>query len=221
MQREVKLFSGLKQPSIYFYQLKETERLIGLQKRIFFLLFTSAIVFGLVSSLGIGMDSLSTEITKLSPIQYEMEKFIFFLGRIISGILYGAAILFLPALLFWLISDLGEYKQLVVIQCIVLIISLLEYLTLIPLSLFFSLDWFSSPLSLGVIAQYITSNTWVIYFLGCFSLFKIWIFYIQYKGLKRLTEQKNWIIWGIILLVNVIQWAITALLAYLNFLSLL
>ncbi len=124
-------------------------------------------------------------------------------------------------LLFWFISELGDYKQLVVVQCLVLMIALLEQLTYIPLSLFFSLDWFSSPLSLGVITQYLTSNTWVIYFLGSFSLFKIWIFYIQYKGIKKLTEQKNWIVWGIILFSNLFFWAITALFAYLNFSTLL
>lgn len=216
MHKEVKLIRGLRQPSYFFYQLKETEVLRGYKQKVILIFVLSALVFGLISSLGIGMDPLSKELTKLSPVTFEMEKFLFFLGRLIAGILYAAVLLFVPALIFWTISDEGEYRKLVITQCIVLIILLIERLTYIPLSIFLSLEWFSSPLSLGVIAQYITNKAWVIYFLGCFSLFKIWVFYIQYKGVKRLTQQKNWVVWLVILLTNLFFWSITAFLAFID-----
>jgi hypothetical protein len=217
MHKEVKLLKGLTQTSFFFYQLKEMEVLKGYRRSIFNLFLLSAIIFGLISAFGIGMDPLSKELTKLSPTSYELEKFMFFLGRIIAGILYASIILFVPAVIFWTISEKGEYRKLIIVQTLVLLILLLERLTYIPLSMFFSLDWFSSPLSLGVIAQYITTKPWVIYFLGSFSLFKIWIFYIQYKGLKRLTEKKNWLVWTVILLTNLFFWSITAFLAYIDF----
>jgi len=216
MHKEVKLIRGLRQPSYFFYQLKETEVLRGYKQKVILVFVLSALVFGLISSLGIGMDPLSKELTKLSPVTFEMEKFLFFLGRLIAGILYAAVVLFVPALIFWTISDEGEYRKLVITQSLVLLILLIERLTYIPLSLFLSLDWFSSPLSLGVIAQYITGKPWVIYFLGCFSLFKIWVFYIQYKGVKRLTQQKNWLIWLVILLTNLLFWSVTAFLAFID-----
>ncbi|MEG9296057.1 hypothetical protein V6B33_06330 [Mangrovibacillus sp. Mu-81] len=161
------------------------------------------------------------ELTEISPTTYELEKFLFFLGKLLAGLLYAAIILFVPSLIFWTISEEGEYKKLVMTQGIVLIILMLEKLTYIPLSLFLSLDWHSSPFSLGVLAQYIISHSWVVYFLGSISLFKVWIFYIQFKGLKSLTKQKNWLIWLVILLTNLFFWAITALLAYINFSSLI
>ncbi|MGM0842338.1 MAG: hypothetical protein ACQEWE_16495 [Bacillota bacterium] len=216
MHKEVKLIRGLRQPSYFFYQLKETEVLRGYKQKVILVFILSALVFGLISSLGIGMDPLSKELMKLSPLTFEMEKFLFFLGRLIAGILYAAVILFVPALIFWTISDEGEYRKLVLTQSLVLLILLIERLTYIPLSLFLSLEWFSSPLSLGVIAQYITGKPWVIYFLGCFSLFKIWIFYIQYKGVKKLTQQKNWVVWLVILLTNLLFWSITAFLAFID-----
>ncbi len=216
MHREVRLFKGLTQPSIFFYQLTETEKLVKFRKKMFLLFFLSCITFGFTAFFGLGMDSISKELTTLSPTTYELEKFLFFLGRLLAGLLYAAIILFIPSLIFWTISDDGEYKKLVMTQGIILMILLLERLTYIPLSLFLSLDWHSSPLSLGVLAQYITSNSLIIYFLGIASLFKVWIFYIQYKGLKSLTQQKNWLIWLVIFLTNLIFWAITALLAYLN-----
>jgi hypothetical protein len=217
MHKEVKLLKGLTQTSFFFYQLKEMEVLKGYRRSIFNLFLLSAFIFGLISAFGIGMDPLSKELTKLSPTSYELEKFMFILGRIIAGILYASIILFVPAVIFWTISEKGEYRKLIIVQALVLLILLLERLTYIPLSMFFSLDWFSSPLSLGVIAQYITTKPWVIYFLGSFSLFKIWIFYIQYKGLKRLTEKKNWLVWTVILLTNLFFWSITAFLAYIDF----
>ncbi|MGM0853888.1 MAG: hypothetical protein ACQEWI_14975 [Bacillota bacterium] len=216
MHREVRLFRGITHPSTFFYQLKEMEVIKGYRKRVFFLFLLSIIVFGLISSFGIGMDPLSKEMTKLSPTTYELEKFLFFLGRLLAGLLYAAIVLFFSSLIFWTISDEGEYRKLVITQGIVLMILLVEKLTYIPLSLFLSLDWYSSPLSLGVITQYITSKTYVIYLMGSFSLFKVWVFYIQYKGIKQLTNQKNWIIWLVILLTNLFFWSLNALLAFLN-----
>ncbi|MGM0753007.1 MAG: hypothetical protein ACQET6_13870 [Bacillota bacterium] len=216
MHREVRLFRGITQPSTFFYQLKEMEVIKGYRKRVFFLFLLSIIAFGLISSFGIGMDPLSKEMTKLSPATYELEKFLFFLGRLLAGLLYAAIVLFFSSLIFWTISDEGEYRKLVITQGIVLMILLVEKLTYIPLSLFLSLDWYSSPLSLGVITQYLTSKSYVIYLLGSFSLFKVWVFYIQYKGIKQLTNQKNWIIWLVILLTNLFLWSLNALLAFLN-----
>jgi hypothetical protein len=221
MTKELKIFKGLKNPSFFFYDLSTIEDIKGYWKNIMRLILLTVFTFGFIASFGIGMDPLSKELNTLPATTYELEKFLFFLGRIITGIFYSVIILFIPSILFWTISEKGEYRKLVIIQGLVLLILLIEKLTYIPLSLFFSLDWFSSPLSLGVIAQYITGKSWAIYFLGCFSLFKIWIFYIQYKGLKKLTEQKNWLIWLVILLTNFFFWAITALLAYIDFSTLI
>ncbi|MCA1065423.1 hypothetical protein QTG56_06815 [Rossellomorea sp. AcN35-11] len=221
MHKEVKLFRGFTQPSTFFYQLKEMEVLKGYRKRNFYLYLLSIIVFGLISAFGIGMDPLSREMTELSPTAYELEKFLFFSGRLLAGLIYAAIVLFFSSLIFWTISDEGEYRKLVITQGIVLLILLAEKLTYIPLSLFLSLEWYSSPLSLGVITQYITSKSYIIYLMGSFSLFKIWVFYIQYKGIKRLTGQKNWIIWLVILLTNLLFWSLNALLAFLDLSTLL
>ncbi|MGG4166090.1 hypothetical protein ABEW00_01185 [Rossellomorea vietnamensis] len=216
MHREVRLTRGLKHPSTFFYQLNEMEELTGYKKRVSFLFILSIVTFGLISSFGIGMDPLSNEMTKLSPTEFEMEKFLFFLGRLLAGMLYAAIILFFSSLIFWTISNEGEYRKLVITQGLVLIILLVEKATYIPLSLFFSIEWYSSPLSLGVITQYLTSESYIVYLMGSFSLFKVWVFYIQYKGIKQLTNQKNWIIWLVILLTNLFFWSLNALLAFLN-----
>jgi hypothetical protein len=221
MHKEVRLFRGLINPSFFFYQLKDMEDVKGYRKKVFHLVWMSIIVFGLISSFGIGMDPLSKEITTLSPVTYELEKFLFFLGRLLGGLLYAAIILFFCSLIFWTISDEGEYRKLVMTQGVVLLVLLLEQLSYIPLSLFFSLEWYSSPLSLGVITQYVTSKTYVTYLMGSFTLFKAWVFFIQYKGIKRLTGQKNWIIWLVILLTNLFIWSLNALLAYLSISTLL
>jgi hypothetical protein len=220
MHNKVNLSKAIRQPSIYFYQLNESEALNRYRSVVFLLFLASTLIFGWIASFGIGMIPLSEELVDLSPTAFETEKFYFFIGRVLLGMLYAGIILFIPSLLFWTLSEEAEYRKLVVVQGVTLIILLIEKLTLIPFALYFSLDWSSSPFSLGVITQYLTSNNWVIYFLSCFSLFKIWSMYIQYKGLKILLAKKNWVIWSMILLQNLIFWCITAFLAYIDFSSL-
>ncbi|KML33377.1 hypothetical protein [Rossellomorea marisflavi] len=216
MHTEAKLIQGLKSPSTFFYRLGETEMVPRFGKRMTWLFVLSASVFGFLAFFGIGMDSLAKEATSLTPLEYELEKTMFFFGRLIAGLLYAALILFFSSLVFWTISDHGEYRKIAMVQGLTLLILLLEKLTFVPLSLFFSIEWYSSPFSLGVIAQSITSKSYVVYLLGAISLFKVWMIYLQYRGIKYLTRQKNWIIWLVIVLVNVLFWALNALLAYLD-----
>ncbi|MFW0780821.1 hypothetical protein ACM6N5_11205 [Rossellomorea marisflavi] len=216
MHTEAKLIKGLTSPSTFFYRLGEAEIVPRFAKQMTWLFVLSALVFGFVAFFGIGMDSLAKEATSLTPLEYELEKTMFFFGRLITGLLYAALILFFSSLVFWTISDHGEYRKIVMVQGLTLLILLLEKLTFVPLSLFFSIEWYSSPLSLGVIAQAITSNSYVVYLFGAISLFKVWMIYLQYRGIKYLTRQKNWLIWLVIVLVNVLFWALNALLAYLD-----
>ncbi|WP_456273096.1 hypothetical protein [Bacillus sp. AK031] len=213
---EVRLFKGLLHPSIYFYQLRESEILKGFTKNIILLFFLSMLVFGINAAFGWGTVPLSKELTALESMDFELHKFYFLLGRLVLGLLYGAVILFIPALLFWTLSE-AEFKKLAVLQGVILLILLLEKLAYLPLFTFLSLNWYSSPLALGVIGQSLTDNEWLKYFLGSISLFKLWAMFIQFAGLKWLTEKKNGMILLWVILINLLFWCITAFLAYIDF----
>jgi hypothetical protein len=216
MFNEVRLIKGLLHPSIYFYQLRETEILKDYNKKVVLLFVFSVLIFGLNGGLGWGTVPLSKEILTLTPIDFEIHKFYFLLGRLLLGILYAAFILFIPALLFWTLSE-AEFKKLVVLQGITLVILLIEKLTYLPLLTFLSLDWYSSPLAFGAISQYLTGNEWLKYFLGSISLFKIWVMIVQVMGLRWLTEKRRIILLVWVVLVNLLFWSITAFLAYIDF----
>ena len=216
IMNEVRLVKGLLNPSVYFYQLRESEILKGYFQKVMWLFLLSALIFGLNAGFGWGTVPLSKEITTLSPMDFEVHKFYFLLGRLLLGLLYAAIILFIPTLLFWTISE-ADFKKLVVMQGITLIILLIEKLTYLPLLTYLSLNWYSSPLSLGVISQSMTDNEWLHYFLGNISLFKLWIIYIQFVALKWLTGKKSGLILLWVSFIHMLLWCFTAFLAYIDF----
>ncbi|WP_421382005.1 hypothetical protein ACOJQI_21615 [Bacillus salacetis] len=213
---EVRLLKGLLHPSTYFYQLRESEILKGYSQKIIFLFVLSLLIFGLNAGFGWGTVPLTKELTTISPLDFEVNKFYFLLGRLLLGLLYAGIILFIPALLFWTLSD-ADFKKIVAVQGITLVILLLEKVIYLPFLTFLSLNWYSSPFALGVIGQTLTDNEWLKYFLGSISLFKVWAAYIQFIGLKRLTEKKTWIVILWIVVLNLLFWSITAFLAYIDF----
>jgi hypothetical protein len=217
---EIKLLKGLVEPPIFFSQLKETELLKGYKRRILSLFFLTVLIYGLSAYFGMGIFPLSPDLLSLSPAEFELHKFYFIIGRVVLGLLYAAFIIFFPSLLFWTFTDV-PYKKLTIVQGCTLIILLLEKFSYLPFLLYFSLDWYSSPLSLGVIGQMLTEKEWIIYFLGCISFFKIAVILIQYIGLRWLTAQKPLILLTIIIFVNLLFWGVTTLLASINFLILL
>jgi hypothetical protein len=220
MYNEVKFIKGMQQPSTYFYQVQQSETLRGFKRKISLLVVLSILIFAISAFFGVGTFPISKELTTLNPTEFELNKLFFLLGRMVQGLLYATVILFLPSLLFWTLSE-ADYPKLVLLQGVTLIILLAEKLLFTIFATKYSLDWYSSPLSLGVITQFLTTKKWIIYFFGCISLFKIWVIVVQFKGLKRLTEISTRNLLIIVLSVNIVFWCIYALLLYIDFSKLL
>ncbi len=207
---------GFKDSNIYFQQMAKAERLYGMKNRLLFLFLLSILLFTISGAYGIGTAHISTQLIEVSSSVFEWNKAFFVIGRLIVGLLYPAIILLLPSLIFWLLGKV-TLQKLVAMQSFVLIILLIESGLHTLLAIFAGLEWYSSPFSLGVIAQYITTNDLLIYFCGSISLFKLWSMILQYKGLRAFTTQKGWVLWGVILFVNSLFWILTAFLAYIDF----
>lgn len=137
-------------------------------------------------------------------------------GQTILGLVFGAIMLFLPALFFWTLSDL-ELNKLLTVQFFVLPIYLFEKLIMIPLALSLGLTQVSSPFALGTIAQYITGNDFIIYFLATLSIFKVWAIFIEYKYLKMLTGKNPKIVLLMVIGLNLIIWLFSALVSFIQF----
>lgn len=212
----IHLFKGLLAPQILFFQLGKTEEIRGLWKRAAILVFLSVLLFSLSSFLGIGMDLLSKEIAEISKQEFEVKKLFVWIGQMVWGLFYALLVIFGVSVVLWALLDM-QYKKIVVIQLFVLCILLLEMAILLPFRIWVGIGPESSPFSLGVLTQYITANTIVIYVFSHLSIFKLWAIFFQYKGLKGLSEKNPKIVLFIIVVVNLFIWLASALLSYLKF----
>lgn len=216
MHYRVQLFRGILQPSICSYQLSKAEHITSMIKKMILIFITSILIFSISAYLGIGNESISRNIHSWSPSEFEAHKAWFALGQVGWGVIWTAFVIFFPALLFWILTDLA-YKKLVILQLFVTVILLVEKAILIPFQLKLGLDDQSSPFSLGVLAQYITNNDFMIGFFGAITLFKIGTILLQYNYLKALSDKTNKQLILIILAINLIFWIFSAMLSTINF----
>ncbi|MEK3857209.1 hypothetical protein [Cytobacillus sp. FSL H8-0458] len=188
MGYRVPLLRGLKEPYTISHQLRKVESLSGLWKQVLLLILLSALVFGVSAFFGIGSEQVSRSLTELSRNEYELYKLFFGAGQVIWGILYAILVIFVPSLFFWTLVDV-EYKKLISIQLIVLLILLTEKAINIPVFLFLGINTESSIFSFGIIAQAAAFPALLIYTFSAITLFKIWTVVLQYKYLKVVSER--------------------------------
>lgn len=216
MNNRMQVLRGLFYPDLYTYKLRDSEYVPGVWKNTTMLILLSGLLFGISAYFGVGSEYLSKNLTVISRENYELHKLLFMLGQIIWGLFYGAAMLFIPALFFWTLSDIS-LKKFVTVQQFVLPILLLEKVIIIPLATTLGLIKISSPFSLGVIAQYITGNDFLIYFLAAISLFKVWAIFIEYKYVRMLTGKKRGIVLLMVIGINLVFWLFSALFSFVQF----
>lgn len=212
----VQILKGLMKPGRSFYQLAIAEKIRGFRPRVVWLAVLGMIIFATSALYGVGSESLSAQITDLSPQIYELKKLAFAGGRVLLGLVVTAAILLLPSLLFKLVTA-NPYVKLVILQLYVLPIFLLANVINMVLAIWAGLPWFSSPLSLGVIGQMVTANDLLIYLLGSISIFQIVVMMVQYRGLRQLNpEMRGRNIFYLVLGVHVLYWVVHALYQLIN-----
>ena len=216
MNNRINVLHGLFNYKDYTYKLRAIEDVPGVWKKITLLILLSGLLFGISAYFGIGSEYLSRKLTSVSREEYEMHKLLFMIGQAILGLFFGAIMIFLPALFFWTLSDL-ELKKLLTIQLFVMPIFLLEKILAIPLAISLGLIQVSSPFSLGIIAQYITGNDFIIYFLSYLTIFKIWAIFIEYKYLRMLTDRNPKIILLIVIAINLVIWLFASLFSFIQF----
>jgi hypothetical protein len=215
MENRIEVFRGLFNYNYYTYTLRDTERFSGVWKKTILFILLSGLIFGLSAYFGVDSEYLSKKLTSIPRAEYEMNKALFLAGQIIQGLFFGAIMLFLPALFFWTVTDL-EFKRLLTIQLFVMPIFLLEKLLIVPMALYLGLTKISSPFSLGVIAQYITGNDFIIHFLAYISIFKIWAIFIEYKYLKAMTEKNPKIVLLLVIGIHLVIWLFAALFSFIR-----
>lgn len=213
---QVRLFRGLFSPYVTAHQLHKAEEIRGIWTRTTIILVISLILAGISAFFGIGNEAVSKQIYDVSSAEFEMMKALFAAGQMIQSLLITTALIFFPALVFWVFTDI-EYSKLVVIGLLTAAITLIEKIILIPFQLFFGIEEVSSPFGLGVVTQYITEFEFLNYLLGTVSIFSIWIMVLQYRYLKWTTEKKKGLILLIVLATNLFIWIFSSLFSYIKF----
>ncbi|WP_373894710.1 hypothetical protein ACUL41_17615 [Virgibacillus natechei] len=213
MTYPVNLFKFFRSMDDHLFRIRKAEKIQNLWKVSVLLVLLSVTIYLLMAYLGIGADLISQNATRLSPAAYEQSKFWFIIGRMAFAALFAVLILFVPALLFYLLTDI-PYQKLIIMQQVVLVVLLIERIIWIPLMLMIGLDWYVSPLSFGVIAAYMTEISWIIYFFGAISLFQLWIIGFQVNYLSTMAVVKKHWLWVNVILLHILFWCIAALLAY-------
>ncbi|MGV2622596.1 hypothetical protein QRD89_01965 [Halobacillus sp. ACCC02827] len=197
----------------HLFRLNEAERLRNVWNLLFFTLVLTVLTYTWTAWLGLGTDAISANMDGLTRTEYEQRKAWFLIGRTAFALGIFLFVLFISSFFFWLFNNVS-YKKLFIIQMNVLLIMLLERITWIPLMVYAGIDWYVSPLSFGVIASYITSIEWIIYFFGAISIFQLFIIWYQVKCLTWLsTTRKGWI-WTGVIVWHILLWAGTSALAH-------
>lgn len=212
----VQLWRGLRTPYISSHQLNKAEKYTGIWKKTALLLVVAFLLATISAYFGIGSEQLSKLIYEASTTQFSTIKALFAVGQVVQSIIVTAAIIFLPALIFWIFTDV-EYRKLVVMQLFIASIFLIEKMIALPMELYWGLDHASSPFSLGVIAQYLTNYELVSNFFGEISLFTLWAVILQFKYLRVITEKSVKHILILILSINLFMWIFAALFTYIKF----
>ena len=212
MTYRVHLFRLLFSMEDDLFRIKKAERIEQLWKVNVVLIVAAIAIYFWMAFLGLGTERISGIAVTLSDTAYETSKLWFILGRALYAILFAAFILFFPSLLFYLLTGI-PYQKLVIMQQVVLVVMLMERLLWIPLVIFVGLNWQVSPLSLGIIASYITEIPWVILFFGAITLFQLWIIWFQVKYISAFSEMKQYVIAMNVILLHFLGWCLTALIA--------
>ncbi|MEI5909130.1 hypothetical protein WAK64_18935 [Bacillus spongiae] len=216
MELKINLWRGIRKPSSYFYQLRESESTRGLLFYTVLLIYLSSVIYGVNAAFGIGTDILSDKLISTTLYQYAALHSYFIIGSLLAGLLFALSFLLLPSLFFWSVTE-ESYKKIVHIQLIALIPLLLENITFLPLMSFMGLEWMYSPLSLGIIAQEAFQQDVLVSFAGGISLFKVWSIYLQFRGLSWLSDRKPALLLFYLILIQLLFIGISVFLEYIDF----
>lgn len=213
---QVQLWKGLTSPYVNAHQLNKAEKYSGIWKWMSLLLLFTLILSGISAYNGIGNEQLSKLIYDTGTSEFHTIKGLFALGQVIQAIIVMLILIFFPALILWVFTDI-EYQKLVVVQLYIAGIYIIEKIVTIPLQFYFGLSFESSPFAFGIITHYLTDYEIIIKFFGEISLFSIWAIVLQFKFLTIITQKSPKIIVLLIISINLFIWLFTAMFSFIKF----
>ena len=149
------------------------------------LLLYSMIVYGVHGYLGIGSENLSAYMETLKETRWETAKFIFFVGKLISGFLYPFMFTLFFTVLFWIVYEDLTFLRVWKLQLIPLIVMLLAKTLELIFMLILRVPEHSSPFGLGVVTQLLTAQIFWVELAANITIFVMMAVYFQYVIFNR------------------------------------
>lgn len=208
-----KLFDLFTSMEAELSKIKQAEKIKSQWKTNLLLVVALLTVYVWMASLGMGTNLIAQDVTVVTPENYESSKLWFIVGRMGFALIFAIFVLFVPSLYFHLLLDV-PYRKLIIMQQVVLVVLLIERIIWIPLFTYMGLDWYVSPLSLGIISLYATDIEWLGYLFGAITLFQVWLIWFQVNYLSKISDMKKGVIWLNIILLHVLGWLITVLVTF-------
>ncbi|MFS0784379.1 hypothetical protein [Bacillus sp. 1P06AnD] len=215
MTFRIQPLKGFFRPGTYGYQLQEAEAASGYKRNLILLFLISVCIYAISAVFGIGNESLSKELTALSDGEFEVRKQLFFIGRVVLGILIPAVYVMLSALYFWTFVNI-PYQKLVIINMTAFCLFLAEKLIEIPMFVLMHIDGASNPFSLGIIAQYITDKELIVHFFSEITIFQAGMIAVICYYILRLTDRSKKAVIPFIIAFFVVCWLLSSLFSYIK-----
>ncbi|WP_312755775.1 hypothetical protein [Rummeliibacillus suwonensis] len=215
MTLNVNPIKGILKPKAYRTELQEAKDYSHYKLNILFFFLLSIGVYVISATLGIGTESLSSELSSISNHALEARKQLFLIGRLLQGLLIPCVLIFGTALYYFAFIN-GDFKKLVIAQLIVFSIFLIEKIIQIPLFLLLNIDETSNIFSLGVIAQYLTQSKVIVHFLGELTLFRIAMLIYSYYYLSRIVEVRKKVLLAAVGILFLLYWVFVSFMSYIK-----
>lgn len=190
---EVHILKSLVQPREHFGYIRRFSETEGFFLRFILICVVSGIFSGLsyfVSAEHLLNMPIMSEV-KLNETHFRASKYLIAVaGGVIGFIKPAAAVLFMTLVFLPFFRDVG-FKKLFVLQTIVYCVFILASVMKLPFQWMLHNYEVLNPLSLGVIANYVSDNAFITSLFGFISVFTVWAFYLTYAGLKQASFKSS------------------------------
>ncbi len=200
---EVHILKSLVQPREQFGYFRRFNRAEGFFLRFLMICIVSAFMTAISYFLSAEhlLDMPIVKEVNLTETKLQASKYLLMVAGGLIGLITPAVVISLMSIVFLPFFREVGFKKLFVLQSIVYCVFLISALIKLPFQGMLDTNEVLSPLSLGVIANYMTNNAFIISLFGFMSLFTVWAFYLTYTGLKQASyKSKTYIIAAVSLL---------------------
>lgn len=140
----------------------------------------SILLFGFYGYFGIGTELYSEQLGVVKESRLESAKAIYFIGKILAGILFPFVYTFFFTVLFWIVCEEETFGRVWKLQLVPLVITLIGKIVELPTLLILRLPEHSSPFGLGVLTQIWTNQIFIVELLSSLTIFSVWAGFMQY-----------------------------------------